>query len=336
METNHDVFLSKYFWDILKDFDFLQGNFEILEERKKIIDLLRNNKNKLIVDISNFKSLVNSYKSVDTGKNSFEVEIAFRVYKSRLNLPIIKNDLINAMMNSNKPGVALLEKKVVVKNNLSTDTNNYVYTENNYEECTFSKNDIQDVEVSPDMYELSKIILQTRNLYIIDKYIFTDSMNREKKMPNIFKFLQTFINQGLPGIRINILASRREAEKDANFDQKLTALKNFASHNLARITIVLFNRTHNLPLTYEKSERFILTDYLFIKNSHPFDRNNIAHVAFMPNKPETQSIANRILNNFIILSDMATQNGKMTNFYYSPDRNIQKFVFNGFTLKSDC
>src|SRR5690606_21327083 len=118
------------------------------------------------------------------------------------------------------------------------------------------------------LYQIENLTHPCSNMLILDKYLFKDSKNMSKKLPNIIKDIAYFVLRNGPNkLQVDLITESTESKYSSMistrfkeiieyFDEKIS-LHVYAPHKVSEI---------------EASDRFILTNYALISIPHPFDR----------------------------------------------------------------
>jgi hypothetical protein len=333
MRTKYHVYLSKNFipklrwlWStVVPKTDVLLENdndaTKIFKESESLFRILKTMNNNIITDSPELCNR-NSFVIGDKSKASFEqllhTAIAkrgdFIVPKYRENLDVHQN-------NAGEKRIVMLLVSDRGLYRLPDKSESIIYTENDLRDYYLCKQNIKKGRnFSPSMEELNEIRPKTKSLYIFDQYIFEDSGNRRArfpKIPNIISFFRMFkVHSGI-SMKIKILTSYRDAINPDIIEQKIAQIKAYAERGNDEITVTMTKKYSS----YFGAERYILTDYHRIENTHPFDRYNETSVVFLPNDSSSRNMMNDVIKKYqeIINSQEGREH---TRVFKNPNENI--------------
>ena len=127
------------------------------------------------------------------------------------------------------------------------------------------------------MNGIEKIAQRSRNVVIVDPYLFVDSVNKEKKIPNIVTFLK---QMGLDNSNINCLFSAIVMyENDTNFiNKKIQEIIDLIGNPKLEVSVYAIKKSNKSK--FMGANRYFITDYCFGEYQHIFDRIGSISVNF--------------------------------------------------------
>jgi hypothetical protein len=249
-----------------------QKEYEILNNRLKLLLALFNSNAQIKINAS--KEMINKiFKSNDgTNIDSYEELLFKRLWKQCNNLIIDSNlpdfnESILYLLNSD-------EQNNLEKANLS---NCYTKDQNDSFLEYPLPNSVVGLYVDEKMNGIEKIAQRSRNVVVVDPYLFVDSVNKEKKIPNIVTFLK---QMGLDNSNINCLFSAIVMyENDTNFiNKKIQEIIDLIGNPKLEVSVYAIKKSNKSK--FMGANRYFITDYCFGEYQHIFDRIGSISVNF--------------------------------------------------------
>jgi hypothetical protein len=248
----------------LKNID--QKEYEILNNKLKLLLALFNPNAQIKIDLS--KQLVNKiFKSHDgTELDTYEEILIKRLWKQCNNLMIETDSPI-----FEESMLYLLNSSELNSNDVIGDSN--CYTKNNND--SFSEyplpNSVVGLYVDEKMNGIEKIAHRCRNVFIVDPYLFVDSPNKEKKIPNIVTFLKQL---GLDNskIKCHFSAIVMYDNDTKGIQGKIDEIKKEINNSNLEISVYSIKNSKDNKPKFMGANRYFMTDYCFGEYQHIFDR----------------------------------------------------------------
>ena len=245
--------------------------YEILNNKLKLLLALFNSNAQIKVDLS--KQMINKiFKSNDgTELDTYEEVLIKRLWKQFNNLNI----------ESSEPGFdeSILYLLNSSESRISELSNCYVKDNNDSFLDYPLPNSVVGLYIDEKMNGIEKIAHRCRNIFIVDPYLFVDSPNKEKKIPNIITFLK---QMGLDNtnIKCHFSAIVMYENDTKGIEGKIKEIKNEVNNPNLEISVYAIQNSKSSKAKFMGANRYFMTDYCFGEYQHIFDRIGSISVNF--------------------------------------------------------
>ena len=249
-----------------------QKEYEILNNRLKLLLAIFNSNAQIKINAS--KEMINKiFKSNDdTNLDSYEELLFKRLCKQCNNLIIDSNspdfeESILYLLNSDE------------QNNLDIANSSNCYTKDQNDSFLDYPlpNSVIGLYIDEKMNGIEKIAQRSRNVYIVDPYLFKKDNNKTPKIPNIVTFLK---QMGLDNKNVNCHFSAIVMYEDEtiSIEKQIHEIKELMSNPNLEISVYAIKKS-NKP-KFMGANRYFMTDYCFGEYQHIFDRIGSISVNF--------------------------------------------------------
>lgn len=287
------VYINEEFFEVFENFKATQriGGIDISTENKnQLINIL--NSSQINSPISK-KYFINLFKKLKQNYNPDNLKdyILYQAFRNqKLKRGEINLDSSNSvfLLNKNSADIeGLCENKNVITKGIEYDF-----------QLPVSPRSFASKVVDKKMVGIDCVKHRTRNLIIIDPYIFEDQHNFEPKIPNLIILLkELYLDNDNTNCFLSIITNKQD--NNAKFKSKIEQIRD----GIGNVNLEISVYAHNEGLF--KNNRHFITDYSIIDSQHLFDRddasvsvNYLYEGEIQANFLRVQKINDKIIANF--------------------------------------